>query len=248
MPAWTVERIREVDRIALESFGIPGLVLMENAGRGAADWILASMFQSSIPQQSPPHQRVLILCGCGNNGGDGFVIARHLHAADVPVAVWIFGESDRMAPDAMTNYSILAKTRVPCRWISMATGDSNQVWMQAEMGSVDLIVDAMLGSGGTGSPRGAMATAIDVANSIANHRSVTRIAIDIPTGLNAATGEPHPCTFRADVTLTFVAPKIGFDSPNAKEAIGRVVVLPIGVPPEVIEMVDTKNAAPRRED
>jgi NAD(P)H-hydrate epimerase len=248
MPAWTIERIREVDRIASESFGIPGVVLMENAGRGAADWILASMFQASPPQPSSPFQRVLILCGCGNNGGDGFVIARHLHAAQVPVAVWIFGEFDRMAPDARTNHSILAKTRVPCRWISMDSVAPNQDWMESEMGSVDLIVDAMLGTGGTGLPRRAMATAIDVANSVANRRSVKRIAIDIPTGLNAATGEPHPCTFRADVTLTFVAPKIGFESPNAREAIGRVVVLPIGVPPEVIEMVDTKNAAPQRED
>jgi NAD(P)H-hydrate epimerase len=107
-----------------------------------------------------------------------------------------------------------------------------------ELAKVDVIVDAMLGTGAAGSPRGMMGTAID----FANRTTAKRIAIDIPTGLDAGTGESSSSTFKADVTLTFVAPKIGFDSPNAKECIGHVVVLPIGVPPEVIEMTEVQGA------
>lgn len=239
-PGWPIQRIRDVDRIALENFGMPGVVLMENAGRGAADWILQSMNSdvNDLPKSA------LVLCGTGNNGGDGFVIARHLHAAHVPVTVCIFGSKERMAPDAWTNFNILSKTRIPCRWadVNPVDGDGDLEWMQREMSQSGWILDALLGTGAAGAPRGRMATAIE----LANQSRAKRVAIDLPSGLDGETGEAHIPTFLADATLTFVATKIGFDSPNAKKYLGQIVVLPIGVPPEVLAMAAATATNPRR--
>ena len=254
--SWSLARIRAVDRIAMEEFAMPGLMLMENAGRGAADWILA---------HAPGQVRAVILCGTGNNGGDGLVIARHLHAAHVAVEVWMIGDASRMTADTRSNYAILSKTRIPCRWIpldaaaftdtqapahvedaSLATTllattplattpvQKTIQEMKRDIAKADLVIDALLGTGSSGPPRGAMAMAIRVANESA----ARRFAIDIPSGLDGKTGVPNPPTFRAEATLAFVAPKNGFDSPNALPYVGRVIILPIGVPPEVIERTE----------
>lgn len=220
--SWSLERIRSVDRIAMERFGMPSLILMENAGRGAADWLIEKMAISDP---------VVILCGTGNNGGDGLVIARHLHAAQVPLCVWLVGDPARMTPDTATNFAILSKTRVSYEWIAIDTEDAAMVRLRREIGGAGMVIDALLGTGARGSPRGAMANAIEASNAT----SAQRVAIDIPSGLDGRTGLPGPPTFRAHTTLTFVASKIGFESANASPYIGRVVVLPIGVPPEVIE-------------
>lgn len=220
--SWSLERIRAVDRIAIEDFAMPSTILMENAGRGAADWIIA---------QVPSIVRTSVLCGVGNNGGDGLVIARHLHAACIGVTVWMIGEPSRMTPDTAINYSILSKTSVPCRWIAIDANDDALGSMPQDIAQADIILDALLGTGASGSPRGAMATAIRVAN----ESPARRFAIDIPSGLDVGTGSPNKPTFRAEATLTFVASKIGFESPNALPYVGRVIVLPIGVPPEVID-------------
>ena len=220
--SWSLERIRAVDRIAIADFAMPSTILMENAGRGAADWIIAHV---------PAHVRAAILCGVGNNGGDGLVIARHLHAAHIGVVVWMIGEPSRMTSDTATNYAILSKTSVPCRWIAMDSNDDELGSMIQDVTQADIILDALLGTGASGSPRGSIATAIRVAN----ESPARRFAIDIPSGLDGGSGLPNTPTFRAEATLTFVASKIGFESPNALPYVGRVIVLPIGVPPEVID-------------
>ncbi|MBU6236177.1 MAG: NAD(P)H-hydrate epimerase [Planctomycetes bacterium] len=226
--SWSLARIRAVDRIAMEEFAMPGLMLMENAGRGAADWILA---------HAPGQVRAVILCGTGNNGGDGLVIARHLHAAHVAVEVWMIGDASRMTPDTRSNYAIVSNTRIPCRWIPLDAAiptDAGATTIVSDIAQADLIIDALLGTGSSGPPRGAMAMAIRVANESA----ARRFAIDIPSGLDGRTGVAYAPTFRAEATLTFVAAKNGFDSPNALPYVGRVIVLPIGVPPEVIERTE----------
>lgn len=224
----SLEQIRAVDRIAMEAFGMPSTILMENAGRGAADWIIAHV---------AAHLRVVVLCGVGNNGGDGLVIARHLHAAGIGVVVWIIGEPSRMTADTASNYTILSKTRVPCRWFPAGRcfpGDSSDEetgLLTKDIAQADILIDALMGTGASGSPRGAMASAIRAAN----ESSSRRFAIDIPSGLDGRTGLPNTPTFRAEATLTFVASKTGFESPSANPYVGRVIVLPIGVPPEVID-------------
>lgn len=227
MESWTLERIRSVDRIAVERFAMPSLILMENAGRGAADWIAADWITGEASRDAP----IVILCGTGNNGGDGLVIARHLHAASIPVSVWILGEPARMTPDTAANLAMLSRTRVACSWIAIDADDGALARLQRAIGEAGIVIDALLGTGASGSPRGAMASAIEAANS----SRARRFAIDIPSGLDGRTGTPNPPTFRAEATLTFVASKIGFQSTNALPYVGREVVLPIGVPPEVIE-------------
>jgi NAD(P)H-hydrate epimerase len=232
MESWTLERIRSVDRIAVERFAMPSLILMENAGRGAAEWIAAEWIAGEgIAGEATRDTPVVILCGTGNNGGDGLVIARHLHAASIPVGVWIFGDPARMTPDTAANLAMLSKTRVACLRIAIDADDGALAGLRQAIGEAEIVIDALLGTGATGSPRGAMARAIEAANA----GRARRFAIDIPSGLEGRTGTPNPPTFRAEVTLTFVASKIGFQSTNALPYVGREVVLPIGVPPEVIE-------------
>lgn len=220
--SWSLERIRAVDRIAMENFAMPGAILMENAGRGAADWIVSHV---------PTKVRAVVLCGTGNNGGDGLVIARHLHAAHLAVEVWIIGDKSKMTSDTHSNYAILSNTRIPCRWTPLDAMDASIARMEEDIARADIVIDALLGTGSSGPPRGAMAVAIRAANQSA----ARRFAIDIPSGLDGSTGVPNSPTFRAQATLTFVASKTGFDSPNALPYVGRVLVFPIGVPPEVID-------------
>jgi len=220
----SVSQIRRIDAIAIEEFGMLGLVLMENAGRGAADKIL-----THVPQGGS----VVILCGPGNNGGDGLVIARHLHFAGCRVHVWMIGDAERMSPDAAANYAILKKTRVPCHVVAMSASAFPPAMIE-NLRDADAIVDAMLGTGAQGAPRGAMGQAI----ASANQGPGVRFAIDIPSGMDADTGVCHEPTFRAHHTLTFVASKIGFASANASMNAGIVTVLSIGVPPEVLERAE----------
>ena len=215
----TCQQIRELDVLAIEHVGIPGLVLMENAARAAAEFIYATMIE---PKRSP----TVILCGGGNNGGDGFVIARHLHNAGVPVTVVLATEPERLVGDARVNYEILTRMRV--RLVDYRA--AGQV-ADAAILSAEVVVDALLGTGATGEPRGASAELIRRANAAPRAR---RVAIDIPSGLDADAGTVHEPCLCADATVTFVAAKPGFSTPAAREKLGRVVVVDIGVPRELI--------------
>jgi NAD(P)H-hydrate epimerase len=222
---------RQVDRIAIDQYGISGLVLMENAGRDSARWILSHF----------PPGNVCILCGKGNNGGDGYVIARHIDAAKIdtdrskatePAAasnwnVRIVSVVDpaELVGDAAVNQNIAERSGID---ITVAqTGQS----LSDAMSHADIIVDCLLGTGASGDPRGPMADAIRIANA----STAKRVAIDLPSGLDCDTGVTGDPTFQADATLTFVAPKIGFDTPAARQVIGRMVTIAIGVPSRLLE-------------
>lgn len=224
-PAWlSVQQLRQVDAIAVREFGILSLVLMENAGRGAAD---------HIAQRTPAGSAIAILCGTGNNGGDGLVIARHLHYAGYRVSVWLLGDPQRLTEDAAANLRILERTSIPL----------HRTTSQLELpdsASLDVIVDAMLGTGARGEPTGGIAQAI----AWANNASALRIAIDVPTGLDAEHGTHGSVVFMADATTTFVAKKLGYRHPAAARVLGQVTVLPIGIPPEVIDRVLASDTAP----
>ncbi|MEQ1829047.1 MAG: NAD(P)H-hydrate epimerase [Pirellula sp.] len=229
-PEITVNQIRLVDKIAVEQFGMLSLVLMENAGRGAADLV------NSL---TPSSHRVLVLCGPGNNGGDGLVIARHLDACHRQVSVLIVGDRNKLSRDALSNLLILEKTSVPIEWLAPNAASTDaclyDVCLHRAMISIEntqVIVDALLGTGARGSPRGTMANLIDGSN----RSAAFRVAIDIPTGLDAESGVASEPTFRADYTLTFVACKTGFRKSGAANWLGKVLVLPIGVPPQAIEI------------
>ena len=219
--ALTCQQIRELDILAIEHVGIPGIVLMENAARAVAECIYAALL-------NPPRAEVLLLCGPGNNGGDGFVVGRHQRNAGVKVTVVLATPREKSTGDAALNLGIYERMEGV---LLNATKTGELERPRALANSADVIVDALLGTGSTGAPRGTIAELIRLANDVPRAR---RVAIDIPSGLNADTGEVGEPCFKADATVTFVAPKVGFSGSAAREVLGRVIVADIGVPRELI--------------
>ncbi|HPM83913.1 MAG TPA: NAD(P)H-hydrate epimerase [Candidatus Anammoximicrobium sp.] len=219
------EQIREVDRRAIEEYGIAGVVLMENAGRGCVDTLC------SLGVSGP----VVVCCGRGNNAGDGFVIARHLDLRGYEVRVILFCESADLRGDAAANFAILAKCGVPIRLVTRADDAS---W-ETDLDGADWIVDALLGTGSRGQPR----PPLDRVIQCLNQQPARRLAVDLPSGLDCDTGEPAPTTFRADHTCTFVAAKTGFAAPAARECLGQIHVLDIGAPRNLIAGVAGESGA-----
>lgn len=215
--ALTVQQVRELDVLAIEHVGIPGLVLMENAGRRIAEVVYAALIH-------PAAERVTILCGPGNNGGDGLVIARHLHNAGVRTTVVLAVGREKLKGDAGTNLGIVERMDVPVL-------PAEDAGVAAAIADADVIVDALLGTGAKGDPRGALAALIEQANAAPRAR---RIAVDVPSGLDADTGARGSPCFAAGCTVTLLAPKVGFAEAAAQTVLGRVVVADIGVPRELI--------------
>jgi NAD(P)H-hydrate epimerase len=208
------EQVRAIDRRAMEEFGVPGVVLMENAGRGAAD-VLRSLGISGP---------VVICCGKGNNGGDGFVIARHLDNAGVPVRVLLFSRPEDLSGDAAVNYYIIAKAGVRILVYADASLDENA--LRAEFVSAAWVVDALFGTGLAGPVRAPFDRVIAAINA----GPARVLAVDIPSGLDCDTGQPLGTMVRAEHTVTFVAPKKGFAEPAAQPWLGQVHVVDIGAP------------------
>jgi NAD(P)H-hydrate epimerase len=209
----TCQQVRELDRAAIEELGMPGLVLMENAGRGLVD--LMARHGIAGP--------VLIACGPGNNGGDGLVMARHLDLMGIEVHVLLAAPPAALRGDAADNL----------RWLrasSVAWHSPDEDWTarwSAPGHHLDWVVDALLGTGARGAPRGGLADIIQQLNDIPAAR---RLAVDIPSGLDGDTGQAAATTFRADITGTFVAVKPGLIAPPAASYVGRIEVVSIGVP------------------
>ncbi|MEM6470027.1 MAG: NAD(P)H-hydrate epimerase [Planctomycetota bacterium] len=215
------EQVRKVDQIAINEFGIPGVVLMENAGRNAA---------TVIHELYPHAKKVAILCGPGNNGGDGYVIARHLELKGHDIRIASLVQLEKLVGDAAINASVAMASDLR---IQVSTdGDVSQT-----IGDADLIIDCLLGTGATGPPRTAFANAIR----LANQAPARRVAIDLPSGLDCDTGEPNEPTFQADATLTFVAEKDGFQSSRASAFTGSIDVIDIGVPAKLLRSFDLLN-------
>ncbi|QDU28741.1 Bifunctional NAD(P)H-hydrate repair enzyme Nnr [Anatilimnocola aggregata] len=207
------DQVRDVDRRAIAEFGITGLVLMENAGRGCVNALLAAGCRGPV----------VICCGKGNNGGDGFVIARHLDAAGIAVRLLLLADPAELQGDALANYQIAAKSRLMIRIINgQVTGADLDLALQG----AEWIVDALLGTGATGNPKPPYSSLIQRMNL----SSARVLAVDLPSGLDCDTGRPAEPTIRADQTCTFVAAKKGFENPAASEYLGAVQVVEIGVP------------------
>ena len=206
-PLLNRQQCREIDRRAIEEYGMTGLVLMENAGRGCVD----------VLERLGIGGPVVILCGKGNNAGDGFVIARHLLVRDYACWVYPTCPANELRGDAAANYKILSHFDVP--FVSSLT--------QLDAIRADWIVDAMLGTGAVGEPRPPFDAAIDWMNA----QSAKKLAVDVPSGLDCDTGQPATHAIRADHTCTFMAMKIGFTQPTAKPFTGEVHVCDIGIPP-----------------
>jgi NAD(P)H-hydrate epimerase len=217
MHTLTRAEVREVDQLAIEEYGLPGIVLMENAGAGVARLLYALGIDGPVA----------IACGRGNNGGDGFVIARHLELLGHDVRLLLAAPLAAYAGDAAVNAEVAR--RAGLRIVDLAEAEAGE-WRQALHGAA-WIVDALLGTGATGAPRGAVATAIAAINDVRGEGRAARVlAVDIPSGMDCDTGDRPGACVRADATTTFVAPKPGFEAPGAHAFTGAVHVLGIGAP------------------
>lgn len=225
----TRNQTREVDRIAIEQLGIPGVVLMENAGRGAALAIIDEL--TSRRGHRSDTASVAVVCGGGNNGGDGYVVARHLHNAGALVTIFAAVPIEKLTGDALINARVCVNIGMPI--VPITTADE-LARHRGDWRQYDAIIDALLGTGFAGEVRPHVASIIGECNA-AHAAGVLVVAMDLPSGLDCDTGRPSNATVHADVTTTFVAPKAGFSAAEARECIGRVVIVPIGVPPSVIE-------------
>ncbi len=207
------DEVRSVDRRAIDDLGMSSLVLMENAGRSAAEWLV------SRAEGGP----VLVLCGPGNNGGDGGVLARHLDLESIPVKLIWFADPERLSPDAQAQHTILTRSGFDQEaW----PGPIDRPRLDSEIARASWVVDALLGTGLTRPVEGPLRDVIEAVN--ASRRPV--LALDLPSGLDADTGLPQGVAIRALATVTFVATKLGFHQPGARDYTGQVHVAGIGVP------------------
>ncbi len=213
----TREQVREVDRRAIEQYGMSALVLMENAGRGVADLICEMGIEG----------QVVVCCGKGNNGGDGFVIARHLDLRGYDVQILLWSDPDQLRGETGDNFRIAALADLPIKTFS---DRFDRDFLEKKLAGADWIVDALLGTGAKGEPRPPLDSVIEVLNSTPGKK----LAVDLPSGLDADSGVPAPSTFIAEHTCTFVAKKPGLVSEQAAAVVGQVHVLDIGVPRKLI--------------
>lgn len=221
MTSLTRSQARELDRHAIEEFGIPGILLMENAGRSVVEVMLR------LNITGPVH----ILCGKGNNGGDGYVIARHLDAAGVPVVVHRCCDETDIAGDALIHYQILTKCNIPI--VPFTTAEA----LQQSLLLARYLVDALLGTGLTGTVRSPMKEIIQVVK----RSGKPVLAVDLPSGMDADTGEPLGECIVANHTVTFVAPKAGFQNMDAALYTGRVHVGSIGIPRRLLDQIHVRD-------
>ncbi len=212
----TASEMRELDRRTIQDLGIPSLVLMENAGRTTYQ-ILRREFPSLQGE-------VAVVAGRGNNGGDGFVVARYLANAGIPAVVLLLGQRHDVKGDARVNLDILAHQGVQVVEVT-AEADLNPVVHR--LAKASLIVDALLGTGLNSQVKGLMAALIERLN----HLRPPVLAVDIPTGLSADTGEVLGVALKAEVTVTYGWPKLGQVLPPGRDYVGRLWQVDISIPP-----------------
>jgi NAD(P)H-hydrate epimerase len=235
MKALTAAEMREVDRQTTARFGIPGLQLMESAGQQVCEAILRRLGDGRATE-SRRELNISILCGKGNNGGDGLVVARHLTAAGIEPKVYFLGEPAKLTGDASENFK---------RWRNAGgkvnVVDSESEWNKASgtIASSDVIVDALLGTGLRGAVTGITGKAITAVNEFSKNATAARpnliISVDMPSGLPSDGEAAEGPVLRAHQTVTFTAPKIGQLISADAACTGALEVRQIGSPAELIE-------------
>jgi NAD(P)H-hydrate epimerase len=213
-PLLSCAEVREREGRAIRELGLPSIVLMENAGRGAAELLLSLGIAG----------KVVILCGKGNNGGDGLVMARWLDNWRIPIRVILFADPNELSPDSAINHRILTGSGVvvearPGEWI-----DRDR--LRLDLATADWIVDALFGTG----LKGPLKAPFEAIISLINDAPAKTLAVDIPSGLDADNGVPLGPTVRADRTATFIAWKSGFVREAAGEWLGQVHLIDVGLP------------------
>ncbi|MCE5186116.1 MAG: NAD(P)H-hydrate epimerase [Planctomycetaceae bacterium] len=206
------------DQWAIRQMQIPGVVLMENAAGNISQAVLSYFRQ-------PAEKGVCVFCGGGNNGGDGFAIARHLRNHRIEVRIAVCGDPNRLKGEAETNFIICQKMGLPMTTVDLGSAD---LFKQVKnvIGASGLLVDAVLGTGFESELKNPQAMLI----SCMNAHNLPVVAVDIPSGMDCDTGVPLPVCVEAAATVTLAALKKGFvESPESRNVTGRVFVADIGI-------------------
>ena len=213
------EEVRAFDSRAINEMGMPGIVLMENAGRSCAEYIVRQFV-------GHPDAKVCIFCGTGNNGGDGYVIARHLANAGFNALVVICGDRTKVKGDARINLEIVERMGMSIVELELIP-DKIFGHVRELTAGCDIVIDALFGTG----LRGELSSEYIQLITCLNACDCSIVAVDIPSGLDCDTGLPLPLCIEADATITFAAVKKGFVSAETAQATGRIFVASIGIEP-----------------
>ncbi len=213
------EQVRAFDSWAINELGVPGVVLMENAGRSCAELIKDRLAGVAEP-------KVCIFCGTGNNGGDGYVIARHLLNSGFKVVVVICGDRNKIKGDAKINLDILERLGQPIEQLNLDDGNIPGR-VRAYAAGADMLVDGLFGTGLSGQLSDEYKQLIESINS----QNCPILAVDIPSGVDCDSGKALGAAVRAAYTVTFAAVKTGFTSAGAAQYTGEIFVASIGVEP-----------------
>ena len=215
IPCLTTEQMREVDRAMMEDYGISLVQMMENAGRN-----LAHLARWRFLDGNPRNRRVLILAGTGGNGGGGLVCARRLHNWGADVKVMLSAQESKLTEVPWHQLGILKRMGMKVDAPSSAS---------ITLSSADLVIDALIGYSLRGAPSGTTAQLILAA---AEHGAPI-LSLDVPSGIDTATGVVHEPAIRATATLTLALPKEGLRSEQARQMVGELFLADISVPPEL---------------
>jgi len=233
VPEWaqgpiTREDVRLLDSLAIANYFLPGASLMENAGFWAAREAYF-LCQDLGGEAGAKSVAVTVVCGKGNNGGDGLVVARHLFGWGLQPRVFVLGFKDKLLDEPARNLSMLQQLGLKVEFVA---DDMQWPALEAALNETSLIVDAILGTGMSGPVRGVPLKAIEMINAAREH-GASVFAVDTPSGLDCNTGEPLGACVKADLTVTFAALKLGFVTGKGPEYCGRIVLADIGLPRDV---------------
>jgi NAD(P)H-hydrate epimerase len=242
-PVLSRAQMRAYDQYAVESCHVPGVVLMENAGRGATDIIEKLLGGDPVAPRPRANNgaagaaaataRIVVVCGAGNNGGDGFVVARHLLSRGFDVSCFLLGPAEKVTGDARINHDAYIDLGGRCAEVPLGGDASAFGAFEAEIGRATIIVDAIFGTGLARPIEGPLAQVVEIVNKASAHR----VSLDIPSGLDADTGMPLGVAVRARDTVTFGCLKIGLLTPDGARLAGQVHLVDLGVPKMVLDKV-----------
>ncbi|NLI41057.1 MAG: NAD(P)H-hydrate dehydratase [Caldisericales bacterium] len=221
MKTVTSAQMKEIDGQTSARFGVPSMLLMENAGASLCD-IATDEFQTKNP---------VIVCGKGGNGGDGFVCARHLAMEGIQTKVFLLGKSEELIGDQAVNFGILAKGFSGFIELYVGETDQNLGRLSQSLRKADLVIDCMLGTGLSEAPKGVISQAIELVNSV----NVSVLSCDIPSGVDGSTGKVPGLAVQADVTCTFGLPKIGHLLFPGASKVGKLLLTNVGFPKVLLD-------------
>ena len=242
----TAEEMREVDRLTTEKYGIPSILLMENAAHAAAR-VITEKFGGSVAGKS-----FLILCGKGNNGGDGAALARILWTLNADVVVNLFGKVEDTKGDARVNFEILKKLDVDNRKylpaILFQEYETTDQWVKQGFSSDGLIIDALFGTGLSRKIEGHLSKIFTRISGLQRNYQKRIISLDLPSGLSADLHESIGYHLKANLTISFTAPKPANILPPASNFNGKLIIANIGSPQELIEDSSSQLFLAEKED